>query len=110
MFYQFQSLFEREFCYVLVNYDQWYYEMKYYLTHGIAPHYMEQKKKRSLRLKSAQYHLIQRIMCTRNYDGVFLRCLEKEDIDKLLSKLHEGSAGGNFGGDTTVHKILRVGY
>jgi hypothetical protein len=51
--YQDQNLFENEVCYIPVNNDQWYYEMKYYLTHGSTPHYMEPKKKRSLRLKSS---------------------------------------------------------
>jgi hypothetical protein len=53
--YQDQNLFEREICYIPVTSDQWYYEMKYYLTHGIAPHYLEPKKKRALILKSSQY-------------------------------------------------------
>jgi hypothetical protein len=69
---------KEKFVYIPVNSDQWYYEMKYYLTHGSAPHYLEPKKKRSLRLKSTQYHLIQGILCRNNYDGVFLRCLEKK--------------------------------
>jgi hypothetical protein len=55
--YQDQILLENEVYYIPVNNDQWYYEMKYYLTHGSAPHYMEPKKKRALRLKSTQYHL-----------------------------------------------------
>jgi hypothetical protein len=78
----------------------WYYEMKYYLTHGSSPQYMEPKKKRSLRLKSTQYHLTQGILFKNNYDGVFLRCLEKDDAQKVLSELHDGLARGHFGGDT----------
>ena len=31
----------------------WYYAIKYYLTHGISPHYVDLEKKRALRLKSA---------------------------------------------------------
>jgi hypothetical protein len=46
----------------------------------------------------------------KNYDNVFLRCLEKYDADKVLAQLHDGPAGGHFGGETTTHKILRVGY
>jgi hypothetical protein len=46
----------------------------------------------------------------KNYDGVFLRCLEKYDVDKVLSELHDGPAGGQFLGYTTAHKILSVGY
>jgi hypothetical protein len=43
--YQDQNLFEREICYIPVTSDQWYYEMKYYLTHGTTPHYLDPKKK-----------------------------------------------------------------
>jgi hypothetical protein len=63
-----------------------------------------------LRLKSAQYQLVHGILFRRNYDGVLLRCLEKQDVDKVLKELHDGPARGNFAGETTTHKILRVGY
>jgi hypothetical protein len=36
--------------------------------------------------------------------------LEKDDAEKVLSELHDGLAGGHFGGDTTTHKVLRAGY
>jgi hypothetical protein len=39
-----------------------------------------------------------------------MRCLEKDKAEKVLLELHAGEAGGNFGGDTTAHKVLRVGY
>jgi hypothetical protein len=88
--YQDQELYAREICYIHVNSDQWFYEMKYYLTHGTTPDYLDPKKKRALRLKSSQYHIIQGIICRKNYDGVFLRCLEKRDVERVLSKLHDG--------------------
>lgn len=31
-------------------------------------------------------------------------------MEKILKELHDGSAGGNFGGEIPTHKILRVGY
>jgi hypothetical protein len=66
---------KNKICYIHVTNDQWYYEMKYYLTHGSNPHYLEPKKKRrSLRLKSTQYQIIQGMICRNNYDGVYLRC------------------------------------
>jgi hypothetical protein len=86
--YQDQILLENEVFYILVKNDQWYYEIKYYLTHGSSPRYMEPKKKRALKLKSTQYHFTQGILFKNNYDGVFLRYLEKEDVEKFLSKLH----------------------
>jgi hypothetical protein len=56
--YQDQILFENKICYIHVNTDKWYYEIKYNLTHGLAPHYMEKMKKRALRINLAQYQLI----------------------------------------------------
>jgi hypothetical protein len=45
-----------------------------------------------------------------NYDGVILRFLKHEYADKVLKELHDGPVGGHFAGNTTAHKILRVGY
>jgi hypothetical protein len=39
-----------------------------------------------------------------------MRCLEKDEAEKVLLELHVGEAGGHFGGDTTAHKVLRAGY
>jgi hypothetical protein len=36
--------------------------------------------------------------------------LERDEVDKVLSKLHAREVGGNLGGDTIAHKVLRVGY
>ena len=46
----------------------------------------------------------------KNYDGVLIRCLEREDAAKVVLELHDGPAGGHFSGDTTTHNILRAGY
>jgi len=78
--------------------------------HGSAPRNLDPKNRRELRLKSASFQLINDVLFQRNFDGVFLRCLEKEESEKMLSKLHAGEASGHFGGDTTTHKVLRDGY
>ena len=49
-------------------------------------------------------------MFRKNSDGVFLRCLERNETETVLKYLHLGHAGGHFEGETTVHKINRVGY
>ena len=49
-------------------------------------------------------------MFRKNYDGVFLRCLEQEDAKKFVAKLHDGPTGGHFSGDTTAHNIIQAGY
>ena len=105
--YEDQSLLEREVRYIPANNDQWYYEMKYYLTHGTTLKYLEPKNKRTLKPKSVQHHLSQGIMFRKNYDGIFLICLEKDDAKNLLSELHDRPVRGYFGGDTIAQKNLR---
>ena len=61
-------------------------------------------------LKKDPYQLINKILFSKNSDGVFLRCLEKYEIETVLKELHYGPTGGHFGGETIVHKILRFGY
>jgi hypothetical protein len=46
----------------------------------------------------------------QNFDGVLMRCLEKDEAEKVFLELHAGEAGGHFGGDTTTHKVLRASY
>jgi len=78
--------------------------------YGTCPENLNPKERRSLKLKSAQYCLINLVLFHVNYDGLLLRCLEDDDVEKVLRELHDGSTGGNFVGETTAHKILRVGY
>ena len=68
------------------------------------------KQRRALRIKSASYQIVEGILFKKNYDGVLLRCLEKEDAKKVMIDLHDGLAGGHFYGYTITHKFLRAGY
>ena len=74
------------------------------------PEHWNSKQRRELRLKSASYQIIDGVLFRKNYDGVFLRCLEQEDASKLVKELHDGPVGGHFFRGTTAHKILRAGY
>jgi hypothetical protein len=80
------------------------------LKNGYAPMQLNYKRKRALRLKANQYQIINDVLFRKNYDSVLLRCLEKSEAEKVLQELHDGPAGGHFGGDTTTHKILHAGY
>ena len=90
--------------------SQWYDDIKFYLTHGYAPPTLYFKKCRTLRLKVSPYQFIDNVLFQRNYDGVFLGCLEKLEASNILFEMHVGHARGNFLGQTTAHKVLRSGY
>ena len=74
------------------------------------PEHWNPKQSRALFLKSSLYQIIDGFLFRKNYDGVFLRCLEHEDANKVVVELHDGPAGGHFSGYTIAQKILRDGY
>ena len=41
---------------------------------------------------------------------MLLRCLEKPEIEEVISELHEGACGGHKYWKATTYKILRYGY
>ena len=61
-------------------------------------------------MKSTSYQIINEVLFRKNYDGVFLRCLEQEDAFKVVKELDDGPARGHFSVDTTTHNILIDGY
>ena len=95
---------------ILASNNSWYNDLKYYLTHGSSLNHLDARKKRVVRLKSAQYQLIDGVSFRQNYDQVLLRCLEKDDVEHILTELHDGPTGGHFSEETTAHKFLRASY
>ena len=54
--------------------------------------------------------MIDSALFRKNCDNVLLRCLEKDDVEHILTELHDGLASSHFSGETTAHKVLRAGY
>ena len=75
---------ERETSKPILDPESWYYDIHFYLTRGSCPKHMDASRRRALRLKSIQYHPANDTLYRKNYDGVWLRCLEKDDADHVL--------------------------
>jgi hypothetical protein len=90
--------------------NYWYDNIKFYLIHGSTPHHLDPKKMRALRLNSAPFHLVNGMLFRKKIDEILMHYLARDEAYKVLSELHAGESGGNFGGDTTTHKVLRAGY
>ena len=90
--------------------SKWYDHIKFFLDHGFVPGTLDPKTHRELQLNSAPYQFIDNVLFRKNYDGIFLRCLEKDQTDGILFQFHAGPAGGHFSRETTAHKIIREGY
>eukprot|EP00253_Pinus_taeda_P021305 PITA_21305 len=94
----------------IMNYESQYADLVFYLKNGYSPPNLSYKNKLALRLKTKHFEIIDDVLFRRNYDLVLLICLEKTEAQKVLQELHDGPAGGHFGGDTTAHKIIHAGY
>jgi hypothetical protein len=90
--------------------NEWYSDVIYYLKNLTCPDHLVDHKRRALRLKAMKYCLTEDGLGWRNPDGVILRCVNKEEADKLMVDLHSGYCGGHFAARTTAHNILRAGY
>jgi hypothetical protein len=101
---------QSQICCVQNSTNLWYDDIKFYLTHVSALHHLDPKKRRAYRLKSAPFQIVNGILFRKNFDGILMHFLARDEVDKVLSELHAGEAGGHFGGDTTTHKVLREGY
>ena len=56
------DLLQSEVLYILALTNSWYNDIKYYLTHMSSPNHLDAPKKQALRLKSAQYQLIDGVL------------------------------------------------
>jgi hypothetical protein len=65
--------------------DEWYSYIIYYLKNLTCPDHLVDHKRRALRLKAMKYCLTQDGLGWRNLDGVILRCVNKEEADKLVA-------------------------
>ena len=83
-------------CLLFIAPNSWYRDLNHYLQEGYLLEHWNPKQRRALRLKSALYQIINGVLFRKNYDGVFLRCLEQEDAKKVVVELHDGPVGGHF--------------
>jgi hypothetical protein len=67
-------------------------------------------KARALKLKAVRYCLIDQALYWKDPLGVFLRCLDLQEAQKVMFDFHSGLCGGHHFWKTTTHKILRAGY
>jgi hypothetical protein len=88
----------------------WYRDILYFLQELKPPDGMGKSKTRALKLKAVRYCLIDRVLYWKDPLGVFLRCLNPQEAQKVMFDFHSGLCEGHHFWKTTAHKILRVGY
>ncbi|KAL3694202.1 hypothetical protein R1sor_007853 [Riccia sorocarpa] len=87
----------------------WQTPMRYLLTRGSLPKDTPYHIKRKLVQKSSQYTLIEGELYKKGIDQVLRRCVNDEDVPRILEEAHEGPSGGHGAGESTAQKILHTG-
>lgn len=90
--------------------DDWFFKISYFLTYGECLEHLTSKERRSLRLKATKYAIVNDVIYKKGLDGAFLRCVDKDQQEKLLNSLHNEACGGNSSSTMTTFKILRNGF
>ena len=73
-----------DICPIFTAPESWYRDLVYYIQQGYLPEHWSSKQQRELRLKPASYQIINEVLFRKNYDWVFLRCLEQEYSSKVV--------------------------
>jgi hypothetical protein len=76
---------QNQICCVQNITSPWYDDIKFYLKHRSSPRHLDPKKRRALRLKYALFQLMNGILFCQNFDGILMRCLARDEVDKVLS-------------------------
>ena len=71
---------------------------------------MEKSKKRALKLKAIKYCIIEQQLYWKDSSGLFLRCLDEDESQRVMIEMHKGACGGHLYWKSTMNKILRGGY
>lgn len=85
----------------------WVQQMVHYLQTSECPQGLDREKRRYYRLQAIPYAIIDGVLYRRDFHGVLLRCIEPDQVDKLLEEFHNGPSGGHFAARTTTLKIMR---
>ena len=66
----------------------WYYDIIKFLEFGVYPNSADKRKRRLIRMVVMQYILCEGQLYKRSYNGIHLRCLKKEEAEKVMEEIH----------------------
>ena len=82
--------------------DGYFANIVKFLSIGMAPSNMTVAQKKQLVVKVVDYQLIAGNLYKLGADGILRQCLFEHERLMILSKVHEGIAGGHYVGKATA--------
>ena len=88
----------------------WYYDIMKFLELGAHPSGATKRERRSIRMMTMQYILCGGQLYRRFYNDIHLRCLKKEELERVMEEIHQEIYGSHMNGRIITKKILRIRY
>ncbi|PKI49429.1 hypothetical protein CRG98_030161 [Punica granatum] len=88
----------------------WYEDIQLFLQTGQYPAFADHNDRKTLRRLAAQYFLSGETLYRCSFDATLLRCVDKNEAQRLMKEVHEGSCGSHMNGLMLAKKIMRMGY
>ena len=86
----------------------WFHEVKKYLETHKYPEGESVNDKKFLRRFTAKFFLSNGILYKHNHDSTLLWCVDKSEVERIMTDLHEGTFETHSSGHTMAKKILRA--
>ena len=80
-----------------------------FLVLGVYPDNADKREHCSIRMMAMQYILCGGQFYKRAYNGTHLRCLKKEEAERVMVEVHHGICGPHMNGRMLVKKIRKMG-
>ncbi|PKI50401.1 hypothetical protein CRG98_029229, partial [Punica granatum] len=94
----------------VVDSKPWYAYIKHLLQTGQFPAFTDRHDRRTLRRIAGNFFLSGETLYRRSFDATLLRCVDKNDTQRLMEEVREGNCGPHMNGLMLAKKLMRLGY
>ncbi|XP_009630743.1 uncharacterized protein [Nicotiana tomentosiformis] len=92
----------------VIKEEDWRQPLIEYLEHGKLPE--DSRQKTFIKRRASRFIYNKGILFRCSFEGLFLRCLDKEEACKAMEEAHSGSCGAHQSGPKLHFRIKKMGY
>ncbi|XP_074266904.1 uncharacterized protein LOC141590196 [Silene latifolia] len=88
----------------------WFADLVNYVVSGFIPDEMEARERTKLKHDAKTYFWKYPLLFRKCVDGMFRRCVSKEEGLEIVDMLHNSAYGGHLATSRTIAKVLQGGF
>ncbi|XP_075109181.1 uncharacterized protein LOC142180972 [Nicotiana tabacum] len=92
----------------VIEEEDWRQPLIEYLEHGKLPE--DPSQRTYIKQRAPRFIFYKGILFCRSFEGLFLRCLDKEEAHQAMEEAHSGSCGAHQSSSKLHFHIKRMGY